>query len=134
MVTLKNAWVTLLIVAVFLFIMSNILDIYSGTRPVYALLENIFGSLQIDYSVAHVYANVNDNLFTLASNLIDIIVFALVTVILATWFVNLISGFSIKGRILLSRIGRAKDHVIIVPYNPLAQALLPNRGIGPHQM
>jgi voltage-gated potassium channel len=43
---------------------------------------------------------------------------------LATWFVNLISGFSIKGKILLSRIGRTKDHVIIAPFNPLAQALM----------
>ena len=124
MVTFKNAWVTLLAVAVLLFILSNIIDIYSGTKPVYALLENIFGSLQINYSVIHLYANVNDNLYTLTSNLIDSIVFALVTVMLATWFVNLISGISLKGRLLLSRISRTKDHVIIAPFNPLAQALL----------
>ena len=124
MVTMKNTWVTLLTVAIILFIASNIIDIYSGTKPLYALLENIFGSLQINYSVIHLYANVNDNMYTLTSNFIDSMVFALITVLLATWFFNFIGSFSLKGRIILSKIGRTKDHVIIAPFNPLAQALL----------
>lgn len=122
MVTLKRAWVTLITVAVMLFIISNLIDLSAGMAPLPAFVENLFGSLQVNYYI--LAPGAQNNLHVLASSFIDSLVFAIITVVLATWFFNVIGGLSIRERITMSRIRRAKGHVIVTPFNPLAQALL----------
>lgn len=122
MVTLKSAWVTILSVAVSLFIISNLLTIYAGMRPLPAFLENVLGSLQLDYYILGL--GMQNNPYVLASDFIDGIVFVLLAVVLAAWFFNFIANISIKKGIVLSRISKMKDHVIVAPFTPLAQELL----------
>jgi voltage-gated potassium channel Kch len=121
MVTLKNALVTVVIVAVSLFIAANALTMYAGLKPLSAFFENLLGSLQVDYFILS--PAMQDNPYALASDFIDGIVFALFTVVLAAWAFDFISKLGIRDRIILSRISQTKDHVIIAPFSPLAQEL-----------
>jgi voltage-gated potassium channel len=122
MVTLKSTWVTLITVAFMLFVLSNLIELGAGMKLFPTFVENLFGALQVNYYI--LAPGAQDNPYVLVSSFIDSIIFVIITVVLATWFFDVISGISIKERLIISRIRRAKGHVIVAPYNPLAQALL----------
>jgi voltage-gated potassium channel len=122
MVTLKSAWVTLITVAFALFVISNLIDLAAGMRLLPTFVENLLGSLQVNYSL--LAPGVQNNPYVLVSSFIDSLIFVIITVVLATWFFDVISGLGIRERITMSRISRIKGHVIVAPYTPLAQALL----------
>ena len=122
MVTLKSAWVTVVLAAFSLFIISNLLTIYSGLAPLPAFIENVLGSLQVDYYIFN--PGMQNNPYVLASDFINSIVFVLITVVLASWFFEFIANLSIRRGIVLSRISKAKNHVIVAPFTQLAKELM----------
>ena len=119
----RNAnWYLLVVVMVVLFAISTSLTIYSGVDPKLALIANVLQSLQIPYNLIAYSAAANP--YELVANLMDTVVFALMTVILATWFYDFITSVSIKERMVLSRIKGIRNHVIVAPYNAFAHELM----------
>ncbi|HVC58504.1 MAG TPA: NAD(P)-binding protein [Candidatus Acidoferrales bacterium] len=124
MASRKSNWYTLIFIAGSLFVLSTSLTMYAGVTPVLAIITNVFQSLQIPYNIISYTAAATP--FELAANLMDTVVFALLTVILATWFYDFITSVSIKERLVLSRIRKLKEHVIVAPYNAFGKELMRN--------
>ncbi|HUY70068.1 MAG TPA: NAD(P)-binding protein [Candidatus Baltobacteraceae bacterium] len=124
MASRRSNWYTLIFIAGSLFVLSTSLTMYAGVPPVLAIITNIFQSLQIPYNIISYTAAATP--FELAANLMDTVVFALLTVILATWFYDFITSVSIKERMVLNRIRRLKEHVIVAPYNAFGKELMRN--------
>ncbi|MCL4374111.1 MAG: NAD-binding protein [Candidatus Marsarchaeota archaeon] len=108
----------LLGIAALLFLLSIILTLLAGVRLQTALIENIFGSLEIGYAI--VSFNVAENIFVLASAFFDTIVFALITVVFASAFFSAITKINIRERRMLIRIKKLQHHSIVVPFNGFA--------------
>lgn len=122
MVNMKRTQYTLMLIVITLFIASLILSIAAGVGIGTALIENSLDSLQVSYY----FVNFGEasNIFFFMSKLLDASIFPLLTVLLASWFFDFINNFNFKERIILSRIRKLKGHVIVVPYNGFAKALL----------
>ena len=107
---------------IILFFSSLIISISTGISPKAALIDNIFDSLQLSYNSVQ-FSSVSNPLFLL-SRLLNAAVFPILTVILATWFFDFINNINLKEKLVLSRINKLDDHVIIAPYNNFAKTLI----------
>ncbi|MDE1868460.1 MAG: NAD-binding protein [Candidatus Micrarchaeota archaeon] len=123
MANVSRAWFNLVYLVLILFALSVALTWASGTDLFAALLINLLGSLQVYYGIVTIQHPLTDPLL-LVANLIDTVIFAMLTVILAAWFYEFISGFSIRGRGVRGRLKSMHEHIIVVPYNPFAATLL----------
>ena len=119
----KNTRFTLILT---LFLASVIINMSSGLTLLYSFIETTFGSFRLNYFIldSPQYSVIRDNSAMLVTSTIDEVVFLLITVLLATWFFDLISSISIREKITRSKVKKAKEHVIVAPFNDLAKALL----------
>ncbi|MDE1833587.1 MAG: NAD-binding protein [Candidatus Micrarchaeota archaeon] len=122
MASRRTNWYTLIVIAVALFVLSTTLTMFAGVNPALAIIANALQSLQIPYNILSYSSAANP--FELISNLMDTVVFALITVIMATWFYGFITSVSIKERFVLSRIRKLSGHVVVAPYNGFARELM----------
>ncbi len=122
MVNERRAQHTLILIVLVLFFSSLIISVSTGISPRVALIDNIFDSLQVNYNLIQ-FSSVTSPLF-LVSRLLNAAVFPLLTVILATWFFDFINNINFRERLVLSKVNKLKDHVIVVPYNGFARVLL----------
>ncbi len=118
MISTKDALYVLLIVALALFIISIILLLYSGVSLDIAIINAILYSLGIEFTTLSI--SKADNPFVPAVEIIDTLVFAILTVVLAGVFWDFISRSNIKTRLIANRISRLKNHIIIVPAEPFS--------------
>lgn len=121
MATLKRTWVTFILLMLLLYSIATGMLIYAGVNPLIAVIDNLLGSLQVYYSLIKYKTSANP--FVLISDLLDTVVFAILTVLLASWFFDFISNVSIRERFSRSRIRGLKNHVILAPYNSFAESL-----------
>jgi uncharacterized membrane protein YagU involved in acid resistance len=118
MVSAKVARYEVALIAGLMFATAVILTIASGVEPKVALLQNILGSLEIDYSLLNF--NAAENTLMLIAAFLNTIVFALITVVFASFFFSFITKINIRESITVSKIKKLRNHVIILPFNPFA--------------
>jgi voltage-gated potassium channel len=122
----RNTRITIILIIIALFSTSILLNMCSGLSPQYSLVETTFGSFKLNYfileSPMYLVSRYNPLLF--ASNVVNLLVFLLITVLIASWFFDFISSISIREKLIEGRIKRTKNHVIIAPFNDLAKSLL----------
>lgn len=123
MARVSKAWFNLVYLAAILFVVSVALTAASGTGPLTALLVNLLGSLQVYYGIITVQ-NPLANPLLLVANLLDTVIFAMLTVIFAAWFYEFISNINLKERGVLGRLKSLESHIIVVPYNSFSNTLL----------
>jgi voltage-gated potassium channel Kch len=129
MVNLKRTRYTLILIVLILFVVSFILSVAAGINPETALVENSLDSLQVTYYFVN-FSAASNPLF-LISKILNSTIFPILTVLLASWFFDFISNFNLKERLVLSKIDKLHDHVIIVPYNSFAKVMAEDlKGIG----
>lgn len=98
------------------------LTVIGGVGFADALVWNTLGSLSIVfYTLPEQSAG---NIFVLVANLLDVFVFALITVLLASVFYDALRGSGMHERRVLKRIRALRGHTIIAPYNAFAQTLV----------
>ena len=123
MALIKNTQYIILSVAVALFLISVSLTVLAGVAPGIAIIWNVLSSLYIYYDL--IPANLAANSpFILMSSLLDAFVFALFTVFLATWFIDLLRSINIREYVAVSRARKMVGHAIVVPYNSFSKALV----------
>lgn len=118
MVKLDSALGLLLMISCLLFIISYAMLIFSGINPFIALLWNVISSFDINLDILPTAAATQP--LVLAASLVDAFIFAILAVVLATMFFDLLKQINIRKRFVMSRIRRIEQHVIIVPYNSFA--------------
>ena len=118
MISAKKARHRLLGLAGLLFLLSVFIDIASRVNPYLALMENVFGSFDIPYSVLSFTSA--EKITIIATALLDVIVFALLTVVFASLFFDSITKIHIREHRVLRSMMKAKHHIIIAPYNSFA--------------
>jgi voltage-gated potassium channel Kch len=121
MVNTKRTQYTFILIALVLFFSSTIMSVISGISLQNALIDTLLDSLQASYNVIQ-FSAVTNPLFLIAK-LLDAAIFPILTVILATWFFNFINNVNLRERLVLSKVNKLKDHVIVVPYNSFTKSL-----------
>lgn len=121
MVSVRATKQTLGILILALLIISIVLKIASGIAVQPAVIDTVLSDLEISYYGISLMAA--SSTLVLASKILDAVVPPLIAFLLATMFVELISGLNIKERLAKSRVAKMENHVIIVPANGLAKAL-----------
>ncbi len=119
---MKRTQHMLIIIVVAVLVLSFLFSVAGGLSPKVAVLDDMLDSLQVGYDLISFTSASNPLIFV--SKLLDAPVLPLLTVILATWFFEFINNFNLQEKIMLGKIKRMKGHVIVVPYNGFAQALL----------
>ncbi|MGC8652108.1 MAG: potassium channel family protein [Candidatus Micrarchaeia archaeon] len=108
----------LLGIAALLFAVSVLLTLLAGIGLQSSLLENLFGSLEIGYTI--VGFSTAENALVLASAFLDTMVFALITVVFASLFFGAITKLNIRERRILMKVRKLKHHSIVAPFNGFA--------------
>ncbi|MCL4383160.1 MAG: NAD-binding protein [Candidatus Marsarchaeota archaeon] len=106
---------------IILFLISIIISVYSGLNPMIAIIWNILTSLNISYNLSAKYF---ETPYILIATGIDMIVFGGLTVLLATWFFSFLKNVNLKRRLMIFKINKLKNHIIIVPFNRDITSLL----------
>ncbi|MEM3791251.1 MAG: NAD-binding protein [Candidatus Micrarchaeaceae archaeon] len=122
MISRKEANYALIASALILITASIILYYAGGESIVLAILSTIFYSLSIDYST--IPLSKANNIFFVSAGIINTFTFAILTVLLASWFWYWISNIQIKEKIILNRIKKLRNHAIIVPFNQFAKEII----------
>jgi hypothetical protein len=125
---IKRTWYTILYIVIALFTASLGMTLYSGVDLQSALIWNVLSSLNIFYASVILPFNSETNPLVFISSILDGAVFALLTVLLASWFFSFIRSINVRGMIVLSKIKKLKKHVIVVPFSNLAQDLMDDFG------
>lgn len=122
MVNTRRTIHTLIVIVVFFFMLSVMLSVASGIGVQEAFIDNALDSLQVNYSLAQ-FSSASNPPFLLAT-LLDATIFPILTVILATVFFDFINNININERLILTKIKKLKNHVIVVPYNSFAKSVM----------
>ncbi len=125
---MKRTWYTIMYITASLFAISTLLTVYSGVGLENAIIWNVLSSLNIFYASVLLPFKSQTNPFVLAASLVDGIVFALLTVLVAGWFFSFIRSINVRSMIVLSKIRKLKRHIVVVPFGHLAGALMDELG------
>ncbi len=98
------------------------LTLIGGIGLADALVWNVLGSLSIVYYTLPRQSA--GNVAILIANLLDVFVFALITVLLASVFYDALRNSSMRERRVRKKITALRGHTIIAPYGTFAQALM----------
>lgn len=122
MVNLKRTHYGMILLVITLFVASVAISVYAGIGLRVAFLDSALDSLQVSYNlIVFSYAS---NPLVLVAKLLDALIFPILTVLLATWFFEFINNINLRERLVLSKINKLEDHVIVAPYNNLGRAIL----------
>ncbi|MCL4381347.1 MAG: NAD-binding protein [Candidatus Marsarchaeota archaeon] len=104
-----------------LFFVSLALSLFAGLDIYRAVVWNILTSLDISLELPVKFFETPYLIFATAINMV---VFAGLTVVLATVFFNFLKNIDLKRSYMLLRINKLKGHTIVVPYNNDSKVLL----------
>ncbi len=104
-----------------LFAISLLLSIYSGLSPLTAIIWNILTSLNIIYELPTKFF---ETPYILIATAIDMVIFGGLTVVLATWFFEFLKNVDLKRKLMILKVKKLRNHIIVVPYNKDAIELL----------
>ncbi len=122
MANLKSAQYIMVGIIVVLFAASVMLTVGAGINLVRALLDSALDALDVSYVLIPFAMAANPLIFI--AKILDAGIFPILAVLLAAWFFDFINGINFKERMVLSKLKRMKGHVIVVPSNGFARALL----------
>jgi len=122
MASLRRAQYTFLIIILVLYLLSVIVILFSGIGLGVALMDNAMDSLQVSYNLIQFSQAANP--YVLASKLLVAPILPLITVVLAAWFFDFINNVNIREKLILSNISKLQGHVIVVPYDSFAKAVI----------
>jgi voltage-gated potassium channel len=111
----------LLAVALVLFALSYLMLVLSGANPFIAFVWNLLSSMDVGLTILP--AGISAGPLPFIASILDAFIFALMTVVIAALFFNFIKQINLTKRIVLSRIRKIRQHIIIVPYNQFAHSL-----------
>lgn len=106
----------------FFFAVATLTTIAAGVDLKIAVLWNVLSALNVDLPIIPYNAMAQSDAILFA-NTIDTFIFAMLTVILASWFFNFIRTFSLRRGIIISKVKKLREHVILVPYNSFSVAM-----------
>jgi voltage-gated potassium channel Kch len=122
MINLKRARYTLIAIVLVLYLSAIAITLYAGQSIQIAIIDNSLDALQVGYNLISLAAASNPLILT--SKLLDALVLPILAAISAAWFFDFINSVNLGERIVLSKLKRMEDHVIIVPYNSFAKTLM----------
>jgi len=122
MVNLRRTQYTFLSIILVLYILAVIMTVAAGISLQISLIDNAMNALQVNYGFIQ-FASAS-NPYVLASRLLDAPILPLITVVFAAWFFDFINNMNIRERLVLSKIRKLNGHVIVVPYDGFAKAVL----------
>ncbi len=111
-----------IIVALALFIVANILMLVAHVPFRIAVTQSILEALQVNYLL--IPEHMLDNTLLVIADILNVFVFALLTVVFAAWFYQFMSSVRFREKIVLSKIRKLSGHVIVVPFNGFAKLLM----------
>lgn len=106
---------------IILFFVSLALLLFAGLDLYRAIIWNILTSLDISFNLP---ARFFETPYLIIATAINMVIFAGLTVVLATLFFNFLKNIDIKRSYMLLRIKKLKDHIIVVPYNNDSKVIL----------
>ena len=132
METLGRTKRLLAVIVAVLFILSVSIKVYNGVGIQSAYIDTALSSLQVNYIGMSIGTASNSEL--LASKVIDAAILPILTLLLATVFLDIIRNLGIREHITRSMVRGMSDHSIIAPYNETSHAIaaaLASSGIKP---
>ncbi len=111
-----------IIVALTLFITANILMLLAHVPFGIAVAQSILEALQVNYLL--IPEGMLSNTLLVIADILNVFVFALLTVVFAAWFYRFMSNVHVREKIVLSKIRNLSGHVIVVPFNGFAKLLM----------
>lgn len=122
MVSLKRTHYAMVILIIVLFASSVVISMLAGIGAGIAVIDSALDSFQISYNI--ITLSIASNPLILIAKFLDALIFPILTVLLASWFFEFINNINLRERLVLSRINKLDDHVIVVPYNNFAKAVV----------
>ncbi|MCL4403594.1 MAG: NAD-binding protein [Candidatus Marsarchaeota archaeon] len=119
----RRRYSILIAIAAALYISAVVLTIYAGVNPLVSILWNAMAALQVFYAELLPLSAAKNPLIVVV-NIIDVIIFALIALFLATEFLTFLRSIDLRERLTFRKIKSMKDHVIIAPYNSFANTLI----------
>ena len=105
-----------------LLLISVLLTLKAGVSFSVAIVWNFLAALDIMYYSLPFAISKTPLIF--AANLLDVFVFALLTVWLASLFFDFFRSVRIRDRIILNKIKRLHNHIVIAPFNGFSETLI----------
>ena len=122
MASLKRTQYTVILIVIILFVLSVLITVLAGVTPQVALIDSSLDSLQVSYPFLQ-FSSASNPLI-LVSKLLDAVIFPILTVLLASWFFDFINNLNLRERMVLGKVNKLANHVIVVPYNNFAKSVL----------
>lgn len=122
MVSLRRTQYTFIFIILLLYVSSIVVTIFAGVGSRVAFVDNTLDSLEVSYNIIQ-FASASNPLI-LFSKLLDAAIFPLLTVVLAAWFFDFINNINLRERLMLAKVNKLQDHVIVAPYNSFAKSVL----------
>ncbi|MCL5423998.1 MAG: NAD-binding protein [Candidatus Marsarchaeota archaeon] len=118
----KTSYIFISIIAV-LFILSFILAIFAGLNAGNAIIWCISNFLNVSYPGIIPTVIAYKNPLLLVADLLGALDFPILTVLVAAWFFDTVHMFKLQERVVLSKIKKFNDHVILSTYNNFSERL-----------
>ena len=118
----RTAWYLVIIVALALFVASNILMLLAHVPFGIAVTQSLLEALQVNYLL--IPQDMLSNALLVVADILNVFVFALFSVVFAAWFYQFMSNVRVREKIALSKIRGLSGHVIVVPFNGFAKLLM----------
>jgi voltage-gated potassium channel len=118
----RAAWPLVIIVALALFIAANCLMLLAHVPFKIAAAQSVLEALQVNYLL--IPQDMLNSTLLVVADILNVFVFALLTVVFAAWFYQFLSNVRVSEKIALSKIRNMQGHVIVVPYNGFARMLM----------
>ncbi len=112
----------LIYASVSLLAISILLTLKAGVSFGIAIVWNFLAAFDIMYYSLPFAVSKTPLIF--AANLLDVFVFALLTVWLASMFFDFFRSVKIRDRIILGRIKKLHNHIVIAPFNVFSETLI----------
>ncbi len=122
MVRQRAEWHLVIIVALVLFVAANCLMLIAHVPFKIAVAQSVLEALQVNYLL--IPQDMLNNSLLVVADILNVFVFALLTVVFAAWFYSFMSNVRVSEKIALSKIRNLKGHVIVVPFNGFARVLM----------
>ena len=106
-----------------LFILSFLLAVSSGLSIVNAIIWCISNFLNVSYPGIISKAIAYKNPLLLTADLLGALDFPILTVLVAAWFFDTVHTFKLHEHVMLSRIKKLNNHVILSTYNNFSERL-----------
>jgi voltage-gated potassium channel len=122
MINFKRAQYTLIGIVIILYILSIVATVFAGQNLEVAVIDSSLDAFQVSYNL--IPLAMSSGPFILISKILDAMIFPVLAAISAAWFFDFIKRVNLGELMVLAKLKRIEDHVIVVPYNNFAKSLL----------